>query len=42
MSQTEIELGTYSDAVELAEEIKKTQRMEIMEMNMILRAKAAA
>ena len=42
MSQTEIELGTYPQAVALAEEIKKTQRMEIMEMNMIIRAKSGA
>ncbi len=42
MSQTETEMGTYPQAVALAEEIKKTQRMEIMEMNMIIRTEAAA
>jgi len=42
MSQNEITLGTYQPAIALAEDIKKTQRMEIMEMNMILRAKSGA
>lgn len=42
MAQNEIVLGSYQPAVALAESIKKTQRMEIMAMNMIIRAKAAA
>lgn len=40
MSQTEIELGTYPEAVALAEDIKAAQRKEIMEMTKILREKA--
>lgn len=42
MAQTETELGSYPEAVALAEEIKRTQRMEIMEMNMIIRAESGA
>lgn len=41
MAQTEIELGGYEPAIELAEMIKSTQGMEIMEMNMMIRALAA-
>jgi len=39
MSQMEIEMGKFSPTRKLAEQIKKTQRMEIMEMNQILRSK---
>jgi uncharacterized protein (DUF305 family) len=42
MSQNEIDLGAFPEAIALAEEIKKTQRMEIMQMNKILRAKSGA
>ena len=42
MSQNEIELGSYVPAITLAEEIKKTQRMEIMQMNKIIRAESGA
>jgi len=39
MAQMEIEMGRFGSTRKLAEQIKKTQRMEIMEMNKILRAK---
>ncbi len=41
MSQNEIDLGTFPEAITLAEQIKKTQRMEIMQMNMLIRTRAA-
>ncbi len=40
MSQLEITMGSYQPAIELAQDIKTTQRGEIMEMNMIIRMKA--
>lgn len=42
MSQVEITLGSYQPGIELAMEIKQTQRMEIKEMNMMIRARTAA
>jgi uncharacterized protein (DUF305 family) len=42
MSQNEIDLGTFPEAITLAEQIKKTQRMEIMQMNKIVRTKSGA
>jgi len=41
MTQNEIDLGTFPEAITLAEQIKKTQRMEIMQMNMLIRTRAA-
>jgi uncharacterized protein (DUF305 family) len=40
MSQLEIEQGAYGPAVELAEQIKATQRMEIKEMKRLVRTQA--
>lgn len=40
MSQLEITMGAYQPAIELAQDIKTTQREEIMKMNMIIRMKA--
>lgn len=37
MSQNEIELGSYAPAIELAEQIKETQREEIASMKQLLR-----
>lgn len=42
MSANEIVLGAFAPAIELAETIKATQRMEIMEMNTLIRARATA
>jgi uncharacterized protein (DUF305 family) len=41
MSQMEIEKGTFGPARQLAQQIKTTQRQEIMEMTMIVRERAA-
>ncbi len=37
-----LDLGAFPEAIALAEEIKKTQRMEILQMNMIIRSKSGA
>jgi len=42
MAQMEIKKGTFGPARELAQQIKMTQRREIMEMTMMLRERAAA
>jgi uncharacterized protein (DUF305 family) len=42
MSQMEIEKGTFGPARDLAQQIKMTQRQEIMEMTMMLRERAAS
>lgn len=41
MAQMEIEKGTFGPARQLAQQIKTTQRQEIMEMTMIVRERAA-
>ncbi|PZS40456.1 MAG: hypothetical protein DLM62_02835, partial [Pseudonocardiales bacterium] len=40
MAQEEVELGKYPAAQDLGKSIKTTQRMEIVEMNKIIRARA--
>jgi len=40
MAQEEVELGKYPEAQDLAKSIKPTQRMQIVEMNKIVRARA--
>lgn len=39
MAQTEVELGRYPAAQDLAKSIKEAQRMEIVEMNKMIRAR---
>jgi uncharacterized protein (DUF305 family) len=42
MAQTEIELGKYPSAQDLAKSIKTSQRMEIVDMNQMIRARTSA
>lgn len=42
MAQTEVELGKYPQAQDLAKSIKQSQRMQIVEMNQMIRARTSA
>ena len=42
MAQTEVELGKYPQAQNLAKSIKESQRMQIVEMNTMIRARTSA
>lgn len=42
MAQNEVELGKYSAAQELAKSIKSSQRMQIVEMNNMIRTRTSA
>ncbi|HJT03474.1 MAG TPA: DUF305 domain-containing protein, partial [Pseudonocardiaceae bacterium] len=42
MAQTEVELGKYPAAQNLAKSIKDSQRMQIVEMNEMIRARTSA